>query len=210
MHYSEFSKALLTQPGVVRLEYLDDGLMKEIGEIEHSPNNVGFTPVDPVGFTEVCSMPLRLIMFCSKEFKMFTETFMDIVDSRGGVVGHDVLITERQQYDSDRYVWLAENIFIDMSALSDYTIKTVIHSFPLQIEGLNGVETRAYYPSATAADYLNSRFGAQGKIVATIILGADGVHFRQKDLQGLPLTEHPICTSTGSAASRRTSSPHVP
>jgi hypothetical protein len=122
-------------------------------------------------------------MFCSREFEMFTETFIDIVDSRGGLVGHDVLMSERNQYDSDQYVWLAENIFVDLTALSDYTIKTIIHSFPLQISGVSDVVTRAYYPSATAADYLNSRFGAQGKIVSTIIIGVDGVHFRKADLE---------------------------
>lgn len=81
--YSEFSKALLLHPGVVRIELLTEDLERQIRDIESSPANVGFTPVDPVGLGDVCGRGLRLILFCSNEFPMFTEPFMEIVDSRG-------------------------------------------------------------------------------------------------------------------------------
>jgi len=177
MHYSELSKALLTHPGVVRLEYLSDDVQEAVGEIEYSPNNVGFTPIDPAGLNEVCSMPLRLIMFCSAEFQMFDQTFIDIVDTRGELVGHDVLGQDRHLYESDDYIWLADNIVLDLTAMSDYPLRTVIHSFPFRVDGAEGVEMRLFYPSVMSAEYLNDRFGARGKIVATVLLGVNGVEF---------------------------------
>jgi hypothetical protein len=82
-----------------------------------------------------------------------------------------------ESYNTKNIVWIADNIFIDMEMMSDYPLKTVIHSIPFEIDGLDGVDARIYYPSAMAANYLNDRYGAKGKIVATLLLGADDVHF---------------------------------
>lgn len=179
MHYSEFSKALLLHPGIIRLELLTNDLMEEIRSIENSPLNVGFTPIDPVGYGEVCSKKLRLIAFCSTEFPMFTERFMCIVDSRGTMVGHDVLESEKAQFDSEDYIWLTSNLFFDMTLVGEHHLKSVIHSLALNVDGLDdGISPRVYYPCVESANYLNKKFGASGKVSSTVIIGVDGITFR--------------------------------
>ena len=176
--YSDFSKALLLHPGIVRIELLTDELRKKVSEMEHSPLNVGFTPIDPVGFREVTDMDTVLILFCSAEFRMFTARFMDIYDTRGNIVGHDVLEYEKRFYDSPDLVWLTDNLFIDMNLLTGHTMKTVIRSLPLKVEEVSSdVHPRVFYPSVTTAEYLNNRFGVTGKIIATVLVGADNVSF---------------------------------
>lgn len=174
MNYSEFSKALLLHPGIVRIEALSDEIVEDLKGIEYSPSNVGFTPIDPIGLSEIFCKRTRLILFCSNEFRMFTEPFMNIIDDRGNLIGHDVLPSEKHLYDSKCYIWLAENLFVDASLMTGYGIRTVIHSLPLQVEGIpDETNPRIFYPSVTSANYLNKRFDITGKIVATILLGAD-------------------------------------
>ena len=176
--YSDFSKALLLHPGVVRIELLTDDLEKKIGEIEHSPSNIGFAPIDPVGFGEICRYDLKLIIFCSSEFDMFTDCFMDMVDSRGQLIGHDIMDSEKYLYQSKQYVWLTDNLFVDMTLMTEYQIKSIIRSIPLKIEGLEeDVQPRVYYPCASSANYLNEKFGAMGKISITALVGVNNVEF---------------------------------
>ncbi len=164
-------------PGVVRIELLTEELEEKIRGIEHSPYNIGFTPVDPVGFGEICGFDLKLILFCSSEFPMFTERFMDIIDSRGTLIGHDVMDSDKHLFSARRLVWLTDNLFVDTAMMSDYPLKTVIRSLQMDIEGVEDADVRVYYPCADAADYLNEMFGATGKITATVLIGANNVKF---------------------------------
>jgi len=164
-------------PGIVRIELLTEELEETVREIEHSPYNIGFTPVDPVGFGEICRFDLKLILFCSSEFPMFTECFMDIIDSRGDLIGHDVLDKDKHLCNSKRLVWLTDNLFVDTALMSEYPLKTVIRSLSMDIEGAEEAEARVYYPCTEAADCLNEMFGATGKITATVLLGVNNVRF---------------------------------
>jgi len=176
--YTDFSKALLLHPGIVRIELLTDELVKEVQSIEYSSENVGFMPIDPIGLKDITDRDLKLILFCSHEFPMFTELFMDIVDSRGTLVGHDIPLGEKEKYDSPCAIWLTDNLFFDMSLMSEHHLKTVIRSLALNLEGVEEVKPRVFYPCVSTAEHLNKRFGVSGMITATILLGVDGVRFR--------------------------------
>lgn len=176
--YSDFSKALLLHPGVVRIELLSDELLKEIHDIEYSPENMGFMPIDSVGLIDVSKQKLKLILFCSKEFKMFTEPFMDIIDTRGRRIGHDVLDHDKPRYSCPEFIWLTENLFFDPDILCENELRCVIRSLSFEMEGLEkGVKPRVFYPCKPVADMLNQRFGATGKITATVLLGVNNVEF---------------------------------
>jgi hypothetical protein len=178
VHYSDFSKALLLHPGVVRIEMLTDDILEEVRGIEYSPLNFGFTQVDPAGLGEVADYDLKLILFCSSRFPMFTESFMDIVDSRGNLVGHDIMEKDKIRYIGDQYVWLTSNLFFDMTLVTEHHLKTVIHSLGLHIDGLpSDVRPRVYYPCAASADHLNEEFGITGKVNATVLVGVNNVEF---------------------------------
>ncbi len=178
MNYSEFSRCLLLHPGVIRIELLTDDLLKDVHRIEYSKENVGFLPNDPIGLLDIEKHTLGLILFCSHEFPMFTESFMRIVDSKGEVIGRDVMDWELEQMDSPDYVWLTKNLYFDISNLTDYGMKCLIGSLDLKVEGLpEAVRPRVFYPCSTTAKYLNKMFGAEGKICATVLVGVDGIEF---------------------------------
>jgi len=178
MNYGDFSKALLLHPGVVRLELLTDEVMDHIAELEHSPLNVGLMPIDPEGLHDISKKRLQLILFCSTEFPMFTEPFIDIVDGRGNLIGHDVLDKDKGEYDSDDYIWLTNNIFFDLTKMTEYGIRGVIHSLSLDVKGVpDNVCPRVYYPCKATADWLNERYDAMGRISATVLVGVNGVEF---------------------------------
>lgn len=178
MNYSEFSRCLLLHPGVIRIELLTDDLLKDVHRIEYSKENVGFLPNDPIGLLDIEKYTLGLILFCSHEFPMFTESFMRIVDSKGEVIGRDVMDWELEQMDSPDYVWLTRNLYFDISNLTDYGMKCLIGSLDLKVEGLpEAVRPRVFYPCSTTAKYLNKMFGAEGKICATVLVGVDGIEF---------------------------------
>jgi len=101
MHYSDFSKALLLHPGVVRIEPLSDDLINKIREMEYEHSNESVMPSVPVGLNEISYKKLKLILFCSINFGMFTEPFMEIIDERGTRIGHDVLFGTQGDYDCE-------------------------------------------------------------------------------------------------------------
>lgn len=178
MLYRDFSKFLLLHPGIVRIELLSDDILEEVRGIEWSSKNINFAPVDPVGLRDIEERDLRLILFCSSEFPMFTDSFMEIVDSRGESIGHDVLISERHKYESPDHIWLTSNLFFDIKLLSDYYIKIIIKSLSMDIDGLpEDVSPIVFYPCAATANYINDRFNVTGKIVSTLLMGVDGVKF---------------------------------
>lgn len=179
VQYSDFAKALLNHPGIIRIELITGDVRKEIEDIEYSPMNVGFAPNDPMGLQDVLGKDLRLILFCSHEFRMFTEPFIDIVDSRGSLIGHDVMDCEKDKYDDPDLVWLTSNIFMNPNLVTEHHIKSVIRSLALDVEGLpEDILPRVYYPCTATAEHLNDRYGVAGKISATVLVGVDGVKFR--------------------------------
>ena len=178
MKYSDFSKALLLHPGIVRIELLTDDLMDEIRDIEYSPLNISFAPVEPIGLVDVAEKNLRLLLFCSYEFPMFTDHFMTIIDSTGSVVGHDVLKNEKENYKDSGYIWLTDNLFFDVSLLTDHYLKIVIDSLPLRLEGLpDDIRPIVFYPCTATANHINERFKVKGKICSTVLIGVDGIEF---------------------------------
>ncbi len=178
MIYRDFAKSLLMHPGIVRMEQITDGVLKDIQDIEYSPANIGFVPNDPIGLQDIEDKDLKLILFCSNEFKMFTEPFMDLVDSRGELVGHDVLEAEVPKYAGKDYVWLTRNLFIDTRLITEHHIKCLIRSLSFDLDGIpDDVRPRVFYPCSTTANSLNRKFGITGKISATVLLGVDNVEF---------------------------------
>jgi len=101
MRYSDFSKSLLLHPGIVRIEPLNEDLMGKIKKMEYEHADEGVMLSDPVGLNEIFSKDVRMLLFCSIKFRMFTEPFMEIIDSRGTVVGRDVLFGTEKEHDCD-------------------------------------------------------------------------------------------------------------
>ena len=176
MDYSEFSELLLRHPGVLRVEVLPDDFLDDIMDIENSFPHFGVTDVEPIGFKEICKKDLRMVMFCTDDFPMFTNRFMNFLDKSGSLIGHDILPSEKHQYKNPNYVWLTEHIFIDLSKIRDNYAKCVLSPIPLKVEGVpDSIAPIVYYPCLKSADMMNTHFNVGRNVIATVLLGVDGV-----------------------------------
>ncbi len=179
MLYSDFASSLARYPGVVRFEILSQDALDEVMSLEYSPRNIGFTPVDPEGIREVMRKQVTLVLFCNARFPMFTQPCMDILDKNGRLIGFDILDEDKHIFNSENFIWLTNNLFVDIAQLDTRgDLVTVIHSVSLNMPDVpEDVRPRVYYPSSETADYLNSYYGMNDGTVSTVILGADIVQF---------------------------------
>jgi len=175
MRYSDFVEQLLDFPGIVRFEVLPQDVMRNIMELEYSPRNIGFTPVDPEGILEISNKDTHMVLFCDRNFPMFTQPCMDILDKNGRLIGFDIMDRDKHIFHSDNFIWLTDNLFIDISQLDVRgDLRTVIHSVALKIPHIpDTVSPRVYYPSSETVHYLNDYYHVKNKVVSTVILGAD-------------------------------------
>ena len=174
--YNEFSELLLRHPGIIRVELLPDELVETITEIETTFPHFGMTLVEPTGLKDICKKKLKLVLFCTDDFPMFTNRFMNFLDSGGSLIGHDVLPHEKHLYDNPNYVWLTDHIFIDLSRLRDQYTKCVLASIPFKVEGLpDEYEPIVYYPCMKTADIINTHYDVGKNVIATVLLGVDGI-----------------------------------
>lgn len=178
MRYRDFSKSLLLHKGIVRIELLSEDIANKLIELDFAPNKDAFMPQDPVGLNEVLSKDLKLILLCSNEFEMFTEPFMDLVDCRGNIVGHDIVGDDKTGLED--MIWICSNIYLDPNLLTEHRIRNVIHSVPLHLEGIpEEIRPRVFYPSLDSYRYLKEKFGAKGNIASIAVLGVNGVEFNR-------------------------------
>jgi hypothetical protein len=176
--YSDFSKTLLLQPGIIRIELLTDDVINDLRRIEFSPMNFSFMPVDPVGFSDIASRDLKIILFCTQDFYAPLEPFMDLIDSRGTRIGHDIRESEKHLYDSPDYIWLTDTMFFDVSLITEFEMKCVIHSVNFKVEGMpDSIKARAFFPCTSSVAYLFDKYGATGKVISAIMVGVEGVEF---------------------------------
>jgi hypothetical protein len=174
--YSEFYKKLLLHPGIIHAEILTEDILERVRQIEASFPHFGVTVVDPVGLHEIEKKGLKLILFCNDDFPMFTDHFMNFIDSSGSLIGHDVLPSEKHKYDNPNYVWLTDHIFMDLTRLGDCYTKCVLSSMPLKVNGLpKGVEPIVYYPCLETVELINTRYKEGRNAIATVLVGVDGV-----------------------------------
>lgn len=191
MLYSEFVNVLSQFPGIVRFENLDQEVMRRVMDLEYSPRNIGFTPVDPEGILEVSNKNLNMVLFCDRNFPMFTQPFMDILDKNGRLIGFDIMDRDKHIFKSDNFIWLTDNLFVDISQLdSRGELRTVIHSVSFPMPGIpDDVKPRVYYPSVATAKYLNKHYRIKCRVISTVLLGVDLQPREIPDIQTSKMSE---------------------
>jgi hypothetical protein len=179
VRYPDFEKILLRQPGIIRVERLTDEVADELCYLEYSTDNVGFAPNYSLGLIDIFEKDAKMVLFCSPEFEMFTEPFMDIVNTgKGKRIGHDVMDSDLEKYDSKTYIWLTDNVFCDMAELTRDPLWCVMRSLSMDIEGFSeDMDPRVFYPCSASAEYLNGLFSCSDEVTATVLLGVNGVEY---------------------------------
>ena len=176
MRRSEFEEAVSGMPGIVRLNKLTDDVLREIGKFEFSAPANGFLPVDPVGFTDVACSPGRYALYFNEGLMHFEpEPFMDLVDSRGTVVGHDIVLSEKHLYDSPDYIWISDNMFFDMKKVAGLEMRCLIKSVRYRPGPIpEDVVAKVFFPCTSTVEYLLNHCGF-GQDVSVVLMGVDGL-----------------------------------
>ena len=175
MYFEDYVNCLMKWPGVMRFETLTQNVIDHVMDLEYSPRNIGFTPVDPRGMKEVTDMTSTMVLFCNSDFPMFTQPCMDILDENGRLIGFDIMDQDRHIFNSKNFIWLTKNLFVDTSQLDTRgSLTTVIHSVRMNVPGVpDEVKSRVYYPCMNTARYLNDYFKIKNRVLSTVILGVD-------------------------------------
>lgn len=176
MNPEEFIEILSGMPGVIRIAELTDDVISDLTRFEFSAPANGFLPVDPIGFNEVVESDISLIMFFDDHLASFEpEPFMYLVDSRGTVVGHDIILSEKHLYDSPEYIWLSDNMFFDMTKASGSEMRCLIKAARYRPECIpEDIRAKVFFPCTSSVEYLLDRFGYSDD-TSVVLLGADGI-----------------------------------
>jgi len=177
MKYSEFDRIIKEQAGDIRLEPLSSEIVDVLKGFEYSPPSNGFLPVDAVGFREVIDSQLSFVVLNGGGGISFkTEPFMQLVDSRGAVVGHDIPLSEKHLYDSPDYIWISDDLFFDVKKVQGYEMKCEIHAMKLDTDFLpDDVSARVHFPCTSSVEFLIDRFGLDENKTSVMLMGVDGV-----------------------------------
>ena len=172
----EFKSLLSRQPGVIGLEPLKDDAIEVLKGFEFSVPANGFLPVYPLGFDDVIGSDHSFVFFFDDSHNIFQlEPFMDLVDSRGTIVGHDILPEDRHLYDSPDYIWLSDNMFFDVKKVAGLEMKCIIHSVRFKPEYMpDDLTARVCFPCTSSVEYLRESFGYD-ETAAVVLLGVDGL-----------------------------------
>jgi hypothetical protein len=176
MRISEFADFLSTQRGIVRLVPMSEGTISRLRAFEFSAPANGFLPVEPCGFDEVVDSSASFVLFFDRSLSLQLEPFMDLVDSSGNLVGHDILSSERHLYDSPDYMWLSDTMFFDITKIEGKEMRCKIRSVRFRPDFLpEGIEARVHFPCTSSVQYLIDSFGEGIEDPSVVILGVDGV-----------------------------------
>ncbi len=167
---------LTVQPGIIDLEPLTDDVVDVLKGFEFSVPANGFLPVYPKGFDDVIGSGHSFVFFFEDGANKFSlEPFMDLVDSKGRVVGHDILPEERHLYDSPDYIWLSDNMFFDVKQVAGLEMKCIIRSVRFRPDYMpENLAARVCFPCTSSVEYLRERFG-YGNDAAVVLIGVDGL-----------------------------------
>ncbi len=176
MRRKEFVDFLSSQQGVIRLVEMSEETISHLRGFEFSMPNNRYLPVEPMGFDEVVNSSVSFVLFFDESLALPLEPFMDLVDSDGNLVGHDVLPDERDLYDSPDYIWLSDTMFFDVNKVGRCEMRCIIHSVTFKPDYLpEGMEGRVHFPCTSSVEYLIERFGTGIDDPLVVILGMDGV-----------------------------------
>jgi len=176
LRQSDFVRIITDQPQVTRLEPLTEDIKRILREFEFTPVTPNYLPVEHRGFDEVTGCDSCFILFCRGGMSMSLEPFMDLVDSEGRRVGHDILPSERHLYDSPDYIWLSDTLFFDVNKVDRGEMRCIIHSVRFDADYIpDSVEARICFPCTSSVDYLLDLFEEDREKASVLLLGVRGL-----------------------------------
>lgn len=175
---SEFIAALYRMEGVLRVEPMDEDLVREVVETEDSICRVsGGMRLDNRGVHDCCAMEGRFVMFCDVRFTRPDEVTMEMVDDTGQTIGHDVPPGMREHFGRRNDVfWMSDCFVMYPARFGANDVRMVMLSSGLRVPGIpDWCTARLFYPSPSSAVLIESRYGVSDPMISAAILGVDGL-----------------------------------
>ncbi len=179
MRCDEMISKIRSKPGVVRVEILDSETIAGLVDEEDSVKVFsGSMDLESVGLGKCVCRDFVAVVFCDSDFPRPDVVTIEIVDEYGTLMAQDVPPSLMGSISKlDNVVWLSESFVLYTDSISSSKPHMVMKASPFPGPSDFGTEQPwIFYPSVSAADYLNRRFGMEGSEgISTIVLGVDGV-----------------------------------
>ena len=174
-------EAILSYPGVMRMEGLDSEALREAMDLELAVDRIsGGMKLDNIGIVQCCRKQYVGVLFCRGEFKRPDACSMYMINNKGVIIGREVTKSEKEAMKDDPHIaWLSSTMAMFLDKVDSNDAKFVISAMPFKPEGMpQGMDAVIYYPSIITAKKINERFGVddENSTLSTILIGIDGIY----------------------------------
>jgi len=173
-------EAILSYPGVIRMEGLDHEALMEAMNTELAVDHIsGGMKLENIGVVQCCRRQYVGVLFCRGEFRRPDACSMYIINNKGVIIGREVTKAEKEAMKDDPNVaWLSSTMAMFLDKVDSNDARFVISAMPFKPEGMpEGMEAVIYYPSVVTAKKLNELYGVddENSTVSTILIGINGI-----------------------------------
>ena len=174
-------EAILSCPGVIRMEGLDEDALMDAMNTELAVDRIsGGMKLENIGVVQCCRRQFVGVLFCRGEFRRPDACSMYIINNKGVIIGREVTKSEKEAMKDDPNVaWLSSTMAMFLDKVDSNDARFVISAMPFKPEGMpEGMEAVIYYPSVVTAKKLNELYGVddENSTVSTILIGINGIN----------------------------------
>jgi len=184
-------EAILSCPGVIRMEGLEEGALMDAINTELAVDRIsGGMKLENIGVVQCCRRQFVGVLFCRGEFRRPDACSMYIINNKGVIIGREVTKSEKEAMKDDPNVaWLSSTMAMFLDKVDSNDARFVISAMPFKPEGMpQGMEAVIYYPSVVTAKKLNELYGVddENSTVSTILIGINGIN-AEPDMIAAPI-----------------------
>jgi len=174
-------EAILSCPGVIRMEGLDEDALMDAMNTELAVDRIsGGMKLENIGVVQCCRRQFVGVMFCRGEFRRPDACSMYMINNKGVIIGREVTKSEKEAMKDDPNIaWLSSTMAMFLDKVDSNDARFVISAMPFKPEGMpQGMEAVIYYPSVVTAKKLNELYGVddENSTVSTILIGINGIN----------------------------------
>jgi len=196
-------EAILSYPGVMRMEGLDGEALMEAMNTELAVDHIsGGMKLENIGVVQCCRKQFVGVMFCRGEFRRPDACSMYMINNKGVIIGREVTKSEKETMKDDPNIaWLSSTMAMFLDKVDSNDARFIISAMPFKPEGMpQGMEAVIYYPSVVTAKKLNEIYGVddENSTVSTILIGINGIS-AEADMTATPIG---VAIGTGAIGGR--------
>ena len=176
MLLNEVLNSLRGERGAVRVEVMPNDLCDMVVEEEATVSAVGgMLPVRNTGLDDFMSRNTKLVVFDDGSLYIPPCSTMDMVDSKGHVIGHDILPSQAAEYQAkDNVMFLSDDfiMFTDMEVDGGSYMNMKATPY-LGTDGWVPKESDAiiWFSSSSSSDMIHDYFDEPKSNLATAMIG---------------------------------------